>query len=433
MEELRFERFTVDAADDLDARAADWIRACEQGFYGQDPDEASIGRSLESKRARGSVLTGVYDDAQAPPSLTAVWPVATFEEFAGEITLAPGRSLPAHLISGVTVRATHRRRGILRRMMTESLDRAQQAGRPIAALTVSEGSIYGRFGFSPAAFAQTVRVAVRDGLGLRADVRRTLESSGLRVVAVHPRDMEAIHDAVVVSFHSATPGSIDRLYGDRQRVTGRWGGDEGGPVKDLRAYACLAGDGTPLGFATAKFSGWKDDPRRLEITDLMAADPKAELALWEHLGAHDLVGELTWGGARTDDALSWALANPRDLRTEKRTDSLWVRVLDVPAVLEARSYAGQGTFRIEVSDPQGRIEGAWRVDVADGAAAVRADEAPAPDTVSTDAETLASLVTGAIEPWQAAGLGRLRGDETVLELVRALWTNEVRPLSATFF
>lgn len=433
MEALRFEQFAVDGADGVDARAEDWIRACEQGFYAPDPDEQSIARSLANKRDRGSLLTGVYDDAQTPPSLTAVWPVATFEEFSGEFTLAPGRSLPAHLISDVTVRATHRRRGILRRMMTESLDRAQRAGVPVAALTVSEGGIYGRFGFSPAAFAQTMNVTVRGGLGLRPDVRQAIDSSGLRVVAVLPRDMEAVHDAVVGSFHPSTTGSIDRLYGDRQRVTGRWGGDEGGPVKDLRAYACLAGDGTPLGFATAKFSGWKDEPRKLEITDLLAADPLAELALWEHLGAHDLVDELAWGRARIDECLPWALANPRDVRMEKRADSLWVRVLDVPAVLEARSYSGQGTFRIEVADPHRRIDGAWRVDVADGAATVRRDETPSPDTVSTDAETLASLVTGAVEPWQAAGLGRLRGDAAALRLVRALWTNEIRPFSATFF
>jgi hypothetical protein len=67
-----------------------------------------------------------------------------------ELTV-PGLS-PARM-GGVTstgVIATHRRRGLLRAMMQAMIDEALERREPLAGLSASEGSIYGRFGFSPA-------------------------------------------------------------------------------------------------------------------------------------------------------------------------------------------------------------------------------------------------------------------------------------------
>ena len=62
----------------------------------------------------------------------------------------PGGELPCAGITVVGVTPTHRRRGILRRMMRMHLDLAHERGEPIAALWASEGAIYGRFGFGVA-------------------------------------------------------------------------------------------------------------------------------------------------------------------------------------------------------------------------------------------------------------------------------------------
>ena len=60
--------------------------------------------------------------------------------------------LRAVLMGGVTstaVRATHRRRGVLRTTMQAFFDAALARGEPIETLSASEGGIYGRFGFAP--------------------------------------------------------------------------------------------------------------------------------------------------------------------------------------------------------------------------------------------------------------------------------------------
>ena len=51
------------------------------------------------------------------------------------------------MITDVTVSPAHRRKGLLRRLITDDLADAARRGLPLAALTVSETTIYGRFGF----------------------------------------------------------------------------------------------------------------------------------------------------------------------------------------------------------------------------------------------------------------------------------------------
>ncbi|MGH9046962.1 MAG: GNAT family N-acetyltransferase, partial [Acidimicrobiales bacterium] len=50
-------------------------------------------------------------------------------------------------VSGVGVQATHRRRGLLRRMIGAMLADGIERGEPIAGLLASESAIYGQFGF----------------------------------------------------------------------------------------------------------------------------------------------------------------------------------------------------------------------------------------------------------------------------------------------
>ena len=66
--------------------------------------------------------------------------------FSFELTI-PGGVLPAAGVTIVGVHPTHRRRGILRRMMRLQLDAIHERGEPLAILWASEGSIYQRFGY----------------------------------------------------------------------------------------------------------------------------------------------------------------------------------------------------------------------------------------------------------------------------------------------
>ena len=94
--------------------------------------------------------------------------VATFRSFAQELTVVGGRLVPADAISNVTVTSTHRRRGLLTRMMARDLAAAKERGDVVATLIAAEYPIYGRYGFGPATNATEWTIEVpRAGLDPR--------------------------------------------------------------------------------------------------------------------------------------------------------------------------------------------------------------------------------------------------------------------------
>src|SRR5215217_1628263 len=121
-------------------------------------------------------LTGVYQrGAVAAHSLRPEVPVATYATFRKDLNIGYGRQLEAWLVTAVTVRATHRRQGLLRWMMTEDLAAAKSEGLALAALTASEGSIYGRFGFGVATFERSIKVDTGPAFRLRVTPCGTVE------------------------------------------------------------------------------------------------------------------------------------------------------------------------------------------------------------------------------------------------------------------
>ncbi|MDI3195048.1 GNAT family N-acetyltransferase [Pseudarthrobacter sp. AL07] len=84
--------------------------------------------------------------------------MATFGTLRKTLNIDFGKLLESQLVTAVTVRTSHRRRGLLRRMMSENLAMAKQDGLAMAALTACEGSIYGRFGHGVASFERAVKV-----------------------------------------------------------------------------------------------------------------------------------------------------------------------------------------------------------------------------------------------------------------------------------
>src|SRR5215218_3884862 len=78
--------------------------------------------------------------------------VSTAGSFAFDLTVPGGARLPMAAVTMVTVHPTHRRRGVLRRVMDAQLDDVARLGEPLAGLTASEASIYERFGYGTATF-----------------------------------------------------------------------------------------------------------------------------------------------------------------------------------------------------------------------------------------------------------------------------------------
>lgn len=198
----------VRRVDDADrAQVFSWIDVVARGFLDGEPSETQRESSFERNAYRRRL--GVYDEAAPHPEK----PVATFASWAAELTVPGSAAVPACAISAVTVAPTHRRRGLLRELMAGELRVAAALGMPLAALTVSESSIYGRFGFGPAAHAAswTIRTRRAAWIGPEAPGRIDFVSRerGREVV-------EALHERV----RRSSPGEVDMPGGHWDRFFG---------------------------------------------------------------------------------------------------------------------------------------------------------------------------------------------------------------------
>lgn len=312
----------------------------------------------------------------------------------------PGGSTVA--VSGITeigVLASHRRRGVLSAVMERLLDDAATAGRTAAVLYASEATIYGRFGFGPASRTRRVVLDTRHG-GLRSDV--TVAEGRFRMVSGGER--AAVLPAVLSSAVGRRPGEMDRspefweafLSGSRTR-----------PKDDRMCMLHISAAGEPDGYALYEVTlDW--DPTgahgALDVRELAAADPAVELALWQALFGVDLV-ETVRGWVPSDSVLDAALTDPRALSTVGYLDSLWVRLLDVPAALSARRYAAPGRLILDVADdfrPGG--SGRWLLEVdAAGRATIEATDEPADLIMDTGSLAAQWLGEPGLEAMVAAG------------------------------
>src|SRR5690606_4513576 len=131
-----------------------FIRAIARGFIESEPTAEKIEAARVGQLGRR--LIGVFDATSPQREL----PVATVGSWIAPLTV-PGGELPMWAVSEVTVAPTHRRRGIARAMLEGELRAAAAAGVPLAGLTASEATIYGRYGFGPATWQTRWRVDTR--------------------------------------------------------------------------------------------------------------------------------------------------------------------------------------------------------------------------------------------------------------------------------
>ncbi|MFE4195876.1 GNAT family N-acetyltransferase [Paenarthrobacter sp. NPDC056912] len=388
---------------DYDAAVA-WSRAVAFGFHEERKSEKRIDRGLAMSRADRSVFTGVYQTGEpAPHSLGEDVPVATFATWRKTLNVGFGTLLDTHLISSVTVRTSHRRRGLLRQMMSEDLALAKEDGVAIAALTASEASIYGRFGFGVATSEQSITVDTTSRFRLNHVPVGTVE-------VADPKVLLELAPQVFEQQHRLMPGSIDRQESYRQFVAGlvgRGGADgDGGPDAKVKTALHYSSDGAVDGYVSYKFSGWETEPAAMEIMDLVAANSAAYLELWQYLGAIDLVERVKWGTAPVDNPLIWALEDPRCVKGSEPRDMLWLRILDVRKALEARQFATDGTVVLKVHDSLGLTPGTFSLDVRNGQATVTASDAT-PD-LELDISALSSIYLGAVHPASLVAAGRIQ-------------------------
>ncbi|ANH36827.1 Enhanced intracellular survival protein [Nocardioides dokdonensis FR1436] len=400
-DDLTFDLLDVHATDEdsvarLHAYADTWSQAFHEGRL----DEEKNKHWIEHSRVDDVTLRAVLPRRSAIGGTPR--PVATFTSWDQQLNVGGPDLLPVRMITDVTVAPTHRRRGLLTRLMTEDLDEAVRAGVPLAALTVSEGSIYGRYGFGPATRYRKVHVDVRPG----RFALHHLEDDGTLELALPAEAWPAM--AQVHAERLATSrGEIARPAFYEQFLSGRFDWESGGPDRKLTVVVHLDVTGQPDGYVAYR-TAWKDDQARLEVADLVATTHTAHLRLWRHVADVDLVTEVR---ARTapDDLLDLAVVDPRGVTSVEVRDFLWLRILDLPRALEARPWREDASVVLEVDDALGHTAGRWRVTTEKGTARVaRTDDEP---SVRLPADVLAALYLGDRSVLTAAAAGRLHGPD----------------------
>ncbi|MGA8113204.1 MAG: GNAT family N-acetyltransferase [Actinocatenispora sp.] len=387
-----------DAADD---DTAAWLEAAALSFHQAAPTADHAGRVAASFRAEGRELTGAYAAHSMPGAWPATRPVATYATFVKAMNVGPGTELDTHLIADVTVRATHRRRGLLRSIMSADLRRAAGNGLPLAALRASEATIYGRYGFGAGIFTRHVEVHTGGRFALQYTPAGHVE-------VADPATLPTVAPQVFDRFHAQTFGSLRRQAFYPSKIAGIWAEDR--PLPDPRVRAALHYDpaGQVDGYVSYVFVARDGEPTALDIVDLVAASRDAYLGLWRHLASIDLVTVVRYRQAPASDPLPWAMLDRQDFRTTRVEDGVWLRLLDPAVALRHRHYDVDGQTRIAVSDPLDIATGTYDLRVRDGNAAVtRTPTDPAHADVSMSMSTLSSLYLGGVRAGLLARAGHV--------------------------
>ncbi|WP_328399104.1 GNAT family N-acetyltransferase [Streptomyces sp. NBC_00390] len=373
----------------------DWLRALATGFL--RPPLISDEEVSDRRAAMDfGCVRGAFDAGRC---------VATFRSFAQEITTVGGAALPAAAVTNVTVSPTHRRRGLLSRLMAAELAEAKERGDVVATLIAAEYPIYGRYGFGPAASTAEWAVDVpRTGL----DPRWSGPAGGGRIDLVDGTDVRKAGPELHRRFAARQHGAVSRDERWWQVRTGQAGQFDGAwrePFYAVHRSAAGEIDGMVAYTADDKWGDGKQPLNTASVGDLIALTSTAERALWEFVCSVDWVTTVRSGFRATDDLLPDLLPDPRAARVVTQADFLWLRILDVVRALEARTYATSASLVLDVQDASGLASGRFRLDVAPSGATCAPCAEPADLTL--DVRELGALYLGDASAVRLAALGRV--------------------------
>ena len=326
--------------------------------------------------------------------------------FGTPLTVPGGATVPTAAVTSVGVLPTHTRRGHLSRLMQAQLADVADRGEPLAALIAAEYPIYGRYGYGPATDAVTLRI---DGTTARwhDDPVGTVELVDAETWA---KLADELFDRVrlTVPGHIGWETTLWRIQSGLEPSP--W--DDGGKARKARRVVWRDSAGDVQGATIYTIDGeWtRNRPDgRITAEVLVAATDRAEHELLRYLASIDWARSVDVWLRPVDDAAPLALVDGRAAVLADRSDHLWVRVVDVPAALSARTYAVEGTLVIEVADPAGFGAGRFRLDAGPEGATCR----------PTDDESDLTVPVGALGAAYLGGTGWGR-------LAAAGWVDEHR-------
>jgi predicted acetyltransferase len=328
--------------------------------------------------------------------------VGTAGAFVFRLTVPGGASVPTAGVTMVSVAATHRRRGVLTAMMRRQLDDIRSWGEPLAALTASEPEIYGRFGYGIGTLQLNAEI---DTARVKLSVPPGTDDVRLRYAA--PGDVLDACEAVYARVVPTRPGMLARQpgwerIGTLDPETERHGAS---PLQCVVAER----DGEVVGYARYRVTpGWGPSGHdgTISLEDLEGVDVPVHGALWRFLFGLDLTTKVRTRGRPLDEGWQHMVSDIRRCNLRVK-DSLHLRLVDVGAALEARTYQAPVDVVFEVEDafcPWN--EGRWRLTGdAKGAVCVRTEEAA---DLALSVRELGSAYLGGTSLTSLAGAGLVR-------------------------
>jgi predicted acetyltransferase len=295
----------------------------------------------------------VYEPDRAIVVTSGTAVAATAGAYTRELAV-PGAVIPAGHVTMVGVHPVHRRQGLLNRMMRHQLADIRARGEAVALLWASEGRIYQRYGYGMAARRHSMDIE------REVKLRDPVPVGGLR--AATPTDVV---------------GDLQKVY-DQVRVERAGWSSRGGvwwehlladlPKRRNGATALRAvlheGPAGVDGYALWRVQGdWGPTGPKgsVRVREVATANLEAYQAIWQYLLTIDLTRTTSYWLAALDEPLQYLVDEPRRLGSTIG-DSLWVRLVDVPAALAARRYAAPVDVVIEVEDPLvPENSGAWHL------------------------------------------------------------------------
>ncbi|CAI9419141.1 GNAT family N-acetyltransferase [Nocardioides sp. T2.26MG-1] len=339
------------------------------------------------------------------------------------------RQVPCAGLTWVGVHPDHRRRGVLSAMLRHHFEQVHADGGHLSALHASEPAIYGRHGYGLAAIELQVRVG--RGTELSAphleDAAVTTRMATVTDPGI-PARLRACHLA------HAEVGAVVGEHGYYERVCLQLPEDLRGkePWRVLFAQR----DGVDVGFTLFRRAEKWERARPAGEVEVwtVVGEPAARLALLRRLVDLDLMATVKVGTVGVDDPLlSWT-GGPRGASDVGMYDGLWVRLVDLPGALAARTWSAPCDVVVEVADRAAPWnDGAWRIH-ADAAGVAAVERSSAEPDLSLDVAVLgaAYLGGGNLVTAHRAGLLAEHRPGAVREVWRGLRT-EVAPTAAVGF
>jgi predicted acetyltransferase len=360
----------------------DWLAIC-------DADGRAFGIAYSPERIERA--RSVVDISRFELAFDGKEIVAIVGAFTMKVTLPGGAGVPMGALTWVSTATTHRRQGLLTKLMARTLADVDRRREPVAMLFASEGAIYERYGFG---VASQIRVTSIDRR--LAQIRPEFQPARGTVSFVSGDDALDHMTRVWARFHRLRSGEVEREAAWHRYVF-EFGAAAAGSFSPAFYIA------HPDGYASYRIEEQWNDGRpahNLRISEFVANTSEAHAALWHTLLSVDLVGPIICREVPVDDPLPYLLTNPRALETTALNDGIWVNVRDVADCFSARRYGTTDQLVVEVDEQRWLIDGSPE---AAGCTKVRTR----PDLVM-DHASFGALLLGGVRPSALAAGRRLK-------------------------